>query len=66
MKENWDIECDFGTSVSEFEKYVGRKPKNTREMEVWVYYQKKGMDAQLDWDLICQCASDNFEKGDEA
>jgi len=61
MKERYDI-CDFGTDIQEFEHYVGRKPKNKKEMENWVHYLKKGMDAQLDWDVICKCASDNFNE----
>ncbi len=61
MKKNWDIPCDFGTDVQEFEHYIGRKPKNNEEMEVWVRRLKQGMDAQLDWDIICDCASDEFK-----
>ena len=60
MKQVWDIQCDFGTDVSEFKRYVGRKPKNEKEMEEWVHYIKNGMNAQLDWDVINQCAASNF------
>ena len=56
----YDIECDFGTCEEEFKRYVGRKPKDG-EMEDWVNYNKKGIDSQLDWDVICKCASDNFD-----
>jgi hypothetical protein len=65
MEEYWDIPNNFGTSVSEFERYVGRKPRNEEEMGQWVDYLKKGMDAQLDWDVICSCASDNFSEDEE-
>ena len=61
IKEDWDIPCDFGTNTQEFEHYVGRKPKNEKEMEDWVHYLKKGMDAQLDWETINKCAAENFK-----
>jgi hypothetical protein len=61
MQEKWDIECDFGTDIQEFKHYVGRKPRNKKEMEDWVHYIRKGIDAQLDWDIINKCAADNFK-----
>ena len=61
MKQNWDIPCDFGTDVAEFKQYVGRKPRSNKEMEEWVHYLKKGVDAQLDWDIINKCAADNIK-----
>lgn len=62
MKEDWDIKTNFGTDVQEFEHYVGRKPKNEKEMEDWVHYLEKGMHAQLDWDMINECAAENFKR----
>lgn len=61
MKKDWDIKTNFGTTVSEFEHYVGRKPKNEEEMERWVRDLEKGMHAQLDWDIINKCAAENFK-----
>ena len=55
-----NIPCDFGTDEQEFERYVGRKPIDNDEMELWVHYLKKGIDAQLDWNMICECAAENF------
>lgn len=63
--DQYPIPCDFGTDKAEFERYVGRPPKSDEEMDEWVHYQTKGMDAQLDWDTICSCAADNFDKEDE-
>ncbi len=62
MPEYWDIPCNFGTTVDEFEHYVGRKPKDKKEMEDWTHLLKKGMDAQLNWDIIYKCAAENFNK----
>jgi hypothetical protein len=61
MKKNWNIPCNFGTSVEVFEHFVGRKPKNKKEMEEWVNYLRKGVEAQLDWDIIHNCASENLK-----
>ena len=55
-----NIETTYGTSSEEFEHYVGRKPKKG-EMDDWVHYLKKGMEAQLDWEIINKCASENFK-----
>ena len=53
--------CNFGTSSKEFEHYVGRKPTK-KEMDNWVHYLEKGVEAQLDWNIINKCASENFRK----
>ena len=52
--------CDFGTDSEEFEHYVGRKPTR-KEMDDWVHYLRKGIEAQLDWEIINKCASENFK-----
>jgi len=65
-KEAWkekmfDIETNFGTNASEFKHYVGREPKNKDEILDWTHYVKKGMESQLDWEIINKCASENFK-----
>lgn len=55
-----DIPNNFGTNTEEFKHYVGRYPKSWDEFNDWVHYMKKGMDAQLDWDMICRCAAENI------
>jgi transposase len=59
--EIWDLNCKFGTSKEEFEHYVGRKPKKG-EMDDWVHYLEKGVEAQLDWDIINTCAADEIKE----
>lgn len=66
-KQNWktkdyDIPTRFGTDCREFEEYVGRPPQSEDEMDDWVHYLEKGMEAQFDWKIINECASDNFSK----
>lgn len=56
-----DIPCYFATDKEEFKHYVGREPESKEELESWAYSLKKGMDAQLDWDIICSCASEEFK-----
>ncbi len=56
-----DIPCNFGTDTEEFKHYVGRYPKSMEEFNDWVHYMKNGMNAQLDWSIICTCAAENFK-----
>ena len=58
MKIN--IPCDFGTDDAEFEHYVGRKPRKG-ELKDWAHKLKKGMDAQLDWQMICKVSAKDFK-----
>ncbi len=44
MRRN--IRLDYGTDTQEFEHYVGRRPKKG-ELDDWVHYLKKGVEAQL-------------------
>lgn len=60
-QKRWDIPCNFGTDEQEFEQYVGHKPTR-KEMEEFVCLLKKGMDAQLDWDMITREAAEHFKK----
>jgi hypothetical protein len=55
MRRN--INLDFGTDSEEFEHYLGHKPTR-KEMDEWVSYLKKGVNAQLDWDTINKCAAE--------
>ena len=61
----WKIPCDFGTDEAEFKHYVGREPKDGQEMAEWVRFIKKGVDAQLDWEMICKCSADEFKRDAE-
>jgi len=62
VNKNWDIDCNFGTDVQEFEKYVGRPPRDEKEMKEWVRLLKNGIDAQLDWEIINRCASNEVKE----
>jgi hypothetical protein len=55
MKRN--ILCNFGTDSEEFEHYVGHRPSR-KEMDDWVYYLEKGINAQLDWDILNKTAAE--------
>jgi len=59
MRRN--IPLDFGTDSEEFRHYVGRPPKKG-EMYEWVRLLRKGVESQLDWDIIDRCAADEFRK----
>lgn len=55
------IPLNFGTDEAEFELYVGRKPEKG-EMDDWVYYLRKGIEAQLDWSILNKCAAEQFRR----
>ena len=59
MKRN--ILTGFGTDSKEFKHYVGREPNST-EFNQWVHLLENGANAQLDWGMIAQCASEHFKK----
>jgi len=59
MKRN--LKFNFGTDSKEFEHYIGRKPTK-KEFKDWVHYLENGVHAQLDWDIINECAGINFKK----
>jgi len=54
-----NLKFDWGTDEKEFEHYVGRKPTK-KEMDEWVHLVKKGVESQIDWEIIYQCASEQF------
>jgi hypothetical protein len=56
MRRN--IECNFGTDSEEH--YVGRKPTRD-ELDKWVQLLRKGVDSQLDQDIINRCAAAEFK-----
>lgn len=58
MRRN--ICTNYGTDSEEFKRYVGRTPTR-KEMDEWVRLLQKGLEAQIDWDIICDCASDEFK-----
>ena len=60
-KLNMNIKCNFGTNAEEFKHYVGRYPTSRDELTDWVNLIKKGIDSQLDWDVINQCAAAEFK-----
>ena len=55
----------FGTDEKEFEHYVGRKPKDKNEFLDWVRLVEKGVQSQVDWDVIGECAKEEIMKRKE-
>lgn len=60
-KKKINIKIDWGTDAEEFYKYVGRYPKSLDELKEWAYKIKKCVDSALDWDIICNVASEEFK-----
>jgi hypothetical protein len=40
---------------------VGRKPKNQKEFDDWCGYIENGIEAQLDWGVLGDCAAEYFK-----
>ncbi len=57
MEENLNIVVSDG----DFEACLGRKPKDESEFEDFVHLCRKGLESQIDWDIIYQCAKDEME-----
>ena len=55
-----EIKTNYGTDEDEFARYVGRKPKDQAELDEYARLCKKGMEAQLDWNMINECAAEHF------
>jgi hypothetical protein len=54
------MEEHIGYTITEDDFYqsVGRYPKNREEFHTFVHYLKKGIDSQLDWDILYKCTKD--------
>ena len=59
MKQIYKIPCDVG--IHDFKFVFKRKPKNNEEFEEFGRLCSKGVHAQIDWDIILNCAKDEIE-----
>ena len=57
-----EVDFDIGICVEDFEHAFGRKPKNQEEWENFAHYCKNGVEAQLDWTIIMDCAKDEMKE----
>ena len=48
-----------------FEAYVGRPPKNEEEFLDFVRLVEKGLDGQVDYDILYKCTAENFSDDEE-
>jgi len=60
ITEVGDLNLDYGTNETEFEKYVGRLP-NEVELKEFARLLTSGAEAQLDWEIICTTAANYFK-----
>lgn len=52
----YKIPCDIG--MHDFEYTFKRMPKNKEEFEEFGHLCNKGVHAQIDWEIIFQCAKE--------
>ena len=52
----------YGIVVEEFTRAVGRPPRDQQEFDDFGHYVKNGLDAQIDWDVVTQCAAEAMEQ----
>lgn len=57
MEKNFDI----GVSDGDFEHCLGRKPKDEDEFLDFVHRCQKGIESQIDWDIIYECVREDWE-----
>ena len=50
------VKKTYEIGEGDFEQAFGRKPKDDGELDDFAHYCYKGMEAQLDWDIIYKCA----------
>lgn len=48
----------WGTDCEEFKHFVGRYPANLKELQEFAQSISRGIDAQLDWDILGTCAAE--------
>ena len=61
----------FTLAEGDFERSMGRKPKNLDEFDAWALLCEKGLrNGHIDWDIIFECAKeamgDSGDGDDEA
>ena len=47
--------------VENFEQVFGRKPESESEFKDFCYYFKKGLEYNIDWDIVFTCAKEAVE-----
>lgn len=55
----------FELNQADFFVAMKRYPKDNGEFDDFVHYIKKGMEAQLDWDILYDCTRDAMGSDDE-
>lgn len=52
----------FDIDDADFLAAVGRMPKDNNELEKFCHAIEKGIDAQLDWEILYECAKEELKK----
>lgn len=52
-------QIDIG--MEDFTHTMERKPKNKAELERFIHLCEKGLEAQIDWEMIYNCAKEELE-----
>lgn len=56
-----EYKIKFVITVNDFEAAFDRKPENEDEFDNFCHYCRKGVEAQIDWDIVFSCARDTVE-----
>lgn len=51
----------FEISKEDFQHALKRKPKNQQELDNFTHYIDNGIEAQLDWNTLYECASEEIK-----
>jgi hypothetical protein len=56
-----NLPIDWGTNAEEFKHYVGRFPDNKKELIEFARLIKRGIESQVDFEVIGKCAAEEFK-----
>ena len=55
---------EYVISEGDFEHALGRKPNDQAEFEEFAHYCGKGLEAQIDWTVVVNCAKEQMRGQD--
>jgi len=61
-----DYRIEIELCEGDFERSMGRKPRDQEEFDEWARFAEKGlMNGHIDWDILYECTCDTLLRGGE-
>lgn len=61
MMKKYNYDFKMGISQEDFKQIMGREPEDVNEFLDFAYLCEKGVESQLDWDIIYKCAKEEMK-----